>query len=374
MDHARFTLALPNEPELLDRLITAVAVQDDPPITHLGRHAPQPRRPGPRGRVRSRLAADRAAAGRVAQELAATLEPSRAPSNLAAPAATGARTLTATRPATGHDGAGAPPARRCSAVTALDLLGDPPHVLREHIGRSPYRRGWSRGAWSVPALLFGSEHDGRRPTGGVGTTRSLGMLTDAPEAGAAHSARVRAMPDQLLDRILTEIRERLDASREAYEESQRLEAALTALGSARAAEASRPRATSRCASSSRSSARAPRGENLRRIREVVAERPGATAGEIASATGVARPTVASTLGKLARDGELEKTKLPSGAVGYRPAASAPAADAPASEAATTPVLTDADAQPREADVSGSGQPGEPEASPEPTARPRKPRA
>src|SRR3954471_11706996 len=161
------------------------------------------------------------------------------------------------------------------------------------------------------------------------------------------------MPDQLLDRILTEIRDRLDASREAYEESQRLEAALTALGSGRPAEPSRPRETSRRASRSRSSARAPRGENLRRIRALVAERPGATAGEIASATGVARPTVASTLGKLAREGELEKTKLASGGVGYRPVASAPAADAPTTEPPATPVLPDADAQAREAAVSGS---------------------
>src|SRR3954471_23369686 len=201
------------------------------------------------------------------------------------------------------------------------------------------------------------------------------MLTHARRPGV-YSARVRAMPDQLLDRILAEIRDRLDASREAYEESQRLEAALTALGRGRAPEPSRPRATSRRASRSRarSSARAPRGENLRRIREIVADRPGATAAEIAAATGIARPTVASTLGKLARDGELEKTKLPSGAVGDNPAASAPAADAPATEAPTTPVLTDADAQPGEADVPESDQPGEPEASPEPTGRPRKPRS
>src|SRR3954471_6292954 len=109
------------------------------------------------------------------------------------------------------------------------------------------------------------------------------------------------MPDQLLDRILAEIRDRLDASREAYEESQRLEAALTALRSDRPAEPSRPGATSRRTSRARarSSVRAPRGENLRRIREVVVERPGATAGDIASATGIARPTVANTLGKLA---------------------------------------------------------------------------
>jgi hypothetical protein len=192
----------------------------------------------------------------------------------------------------------------------------------------------------------------------------------------AARASVRPMPDQLLDRVLAEIRERLEASRGAYEESQRLEAALTALGRGRAAEPSRPRATSRRASRSRarSSVRAPRGENLRRIRELVAERPGATAAEIAAATGIARPTVASTLGKLARDGELEKTMLPSGAVGYRPATAAPAVDTPVTEAATTPVLAGADAPAGEAAAPGSDEPGEPEAPPEPTARAPKPRA
>src|SRR3954471_16420208 len=163
------------------------------------------------------------------------------------------------------------------------------------------------------------------------------------------------MPDELLDRILAEIRDRLDASRAAYEESQRLEAALRALGSGRAPEPSRPRATSRPAPRSRprAPARAPHGETQRRIRAFVAEHPGATAGEIAAATGIARPTVASTLGKLAREGELEKTKLASGGVGYRPVASAPAADAPTTEPPATPVLPDADAQAREAAVSGS---------------------
>src|SRR5262245_4781710 len=131
------------------------------------------------------------------------------------------------------------------------------------------------------------------------------------------------MTDDLLDRILREVRERLEASRDAYEESRRLDEALAALG---AATKSSPAPTSRSRRAQARSARAPRGEHLRRIREVVAERPGTSAGEIASAAGIARPTVASTLAKLARDGELEKTELPSGRVGYRVAREEPAAD------------------------------------------------
>jgi Fic family protein len=127
------------------------------------------------------------------------------------------------------------------------------------------------------------------------------------------------MAELLLDRVLREIRERLAASRDAYEESKRLEAALVALGETSRSSGSvrRERNRGRGSRGTSTSARAPRGENLQRIRNAVAERPGASAGEIASATGINRATVASTLSKLVREGELGRADLPSGRVGYR---------------------------------------------------------
>jgi Fic family protein len=121
----------------------------------------------------------------------------------------------------------------------------------------------------------------------------------------------------LLDRILEEIRDRKERSREAYEESQRLRAALAALEVGHAEPAPPSSSQSRGGRRRSASRRAQPGENLAKIREAVAERPGATAGEVAAATGVARATVTSTLGKLARDGEFERTSLPGGGVGYR---------------------------------------------------------
>jgi len=128
------------------------------------------------------------------------------------------------------------------------------------------------------------------------------------------------VPEQLLDRVLREIRERRNESRAAYEESQLLQAALAALDRGSGADTAAGRTVPRGARQTRrkSGARAPRGENLRRIRETIEQRPGSTAGEVAAATGIGRPTVASTLGKLARGGELEKTGLPGGGVGFQP--------------------------------------------------------
>jgi len=125
------------------------------------------------------------------------------------------------------------------------------------------------------------------------------------------------MAEESLDRIIDEIRQRKFQSREAYLETQRLQAALAALGQPESRTRARRRSTARRASKRSLRSRVPRGENVRKVRETIAERPGATAGEVAAATGVGRATAATTLGRLARDGELERTTLPSGRVGFR---------------------------------------------------------
>src|SRR4051794_40757507 len=152
------------------------------------------------------------------------------------------------------------------------------------------------------------------------------------------------MAEDLLDRILREVRERKEAARAAYEESRRLEAALDALSDGERRGGRAP-ATATATATAPAPAAAPRrtarGENRRRILEVVEQRPGASAGEVAQVSGIARPTVASTLGKLASDGEVERVERPAGGVGFRiatqreePAAPAEEAPAPAEAEAT----------------------------------------
>jgi hypothetical protein len=142
---------------------------------------------------------------------------------------------------------------------------------------------------------------------------------------------------EILDRIHAEIRERLAASRSAAQEYERLEAALAALGGggrAKPAPARRRRPAQ---------ARAPRGANREAVLRVLEERPGASASELAAASGVGRTALYPLLSRLAERGEVVKEELPGGATGYRlqreeptafprPEAMPPAAeDAPAEE-------------------------------------------
>ena len=142
------------------------------------------------------------------------------------------------------------------------------------------------------------------------------------------------MAEELLDRIRREIAERKEASRAAFEESRRLEAALAALNAAAGGDAAAPepaespRAPGRGRSAS---GRAPRGENRRRLLEALADRPGATAAQLAQVTGIARPTAASTLAKLAADAHVRRVELPGGAVGFELAGGGAPAGAPEAE-------------------------------------------
>lgn len=68
--------------------------------------------------------------------------------------------------------------------------------------------------------------------------------------------------------------------------------------------------------------RAPRGANREAILTLVGERPGVSASEIASVTKIARAVTYNTLAKLVELGRLEKTQLPGGQTGYKPATAA----------------------------------------------------
>jgi IclR helix-turn-helix domain len=221
---------------------------------------------------------------------------------------------------------------------------------------------------------------------------------------------------ELLDRILKEIRERLEASRAAVHEHERLEAALRALGGAgarathvvsgdstrqrpaagatrpaakqpTAAKGKRPAAApragvptasapaarrSRAASAKRRGGsaaragrttparkRAPRGANRAAVLRVVGERPGVSAPEIAAVSGVSGGTLYSLLRTLSQRGELEKRDLPSGQTGYT------LATTPTSDAATpTPAPTTGEPTPTATPTPARGdQPDDTTASP-----------
>jgi DNA-binding MarR family transcriptional regulator len=185
----------------------------------------------------------------------------------------------------------------------------------------------------------------RRPRAATGANRSavLALIRDRPGVSAGEVAEATGIARSTVTTTLGRLvdageveRSELPGGRTGFSarDAQRPDAARAAPaipgGSGDEAAPTPSRRPPRRGAKGTSAKRAPRGENLRRIREAIEQRPGATAGELASATGIARPTVASALGKLARDGELEKTKLPDAGVGYR---NAREADRPAESAA-----------------------------------------
>jgi MarR family len=134
------------------------------------------------------------------------------------------------------------------------------------------------------------------------------------------------MPELLLPRLKHEIEARLDELRPLVAEAERLEAAKAALLAEAAAEraarrashgrapatagngngASAPQATVSANGTADDGAdgRAPRGANQTAILAIVEERPGVSVAEIASVTKIAKPTVATTVSKLKREGLL----------------------------------------------------------------------
>ena len=87
-------------------------------------------------------------------------------------------------------------------------------------------------------------------------------------------------------------------------------------GSARPVAAAKPK---RAAARKPAAKRAPRGANREAILKAVDERPGASASELADVTKISRAVTYNTLAKLVEAGKLEKTALPGGQTGYRPA-------------------------------------------------------
>jgi hypothetical protein len=77
--------------------------------------------------------------------------------------------------------------------------------------------------------------------------------------------------------------------------------------------------------------RAKRGQNKAAVFGVIEQRPGVTAAELASATGIAKPLIYNTTRAGVERGELERVALPGGPHGFKMAQEAPASESPSSE-------------------------------------------
>src|SRR3712207_1250763 len=117
------------------------------------------------------------------------------------------------------------------------------------------------------------------------------------------------MAEETLDRrILREIRARLNESRAAVDEYERLQTALRALETA-GSETSAPSRAPR-AKSAPTKKRAARGANREKALQVIADRPGVTVAELAVATGIANGVLYSLTRTLTQQGHIERVDLP----------------------------------------------------------------
>jgi DNA-binding transcriptional ArsR family regulator len=152
----------------------------------------------------------------------------------------------------------------------------------------------------------------RRPT----NTRSPTKLID----------RIRHNIQERLDQLLAEVeklghalaaldpRERKPASRAERSRSTPLSKSAPPKASAKArpAKPAPVRATTQAASSARTAARTAPGATKAKVLSALSKDGALTAGDVAKATGLARPTVSTTLSKLAKSGEVVKAER-----GYR---------------------------------------------------------
>ena len=121
---------------------------------------------------------------------------------------------------------------------------------------------------------------------------------------------------KLIESRLEEIERQLQPFTELERERHKLQQALGALRDDDGRPA-HPRGSSSARRRSRPGKRAARGSNLAAITDFVASNAGATAGEIAKATGISRGVVYSATSRLSASGKLERVPQPDGQVGYR---------------------------------------------------------
>lgn len=108
------------------------------------------------------------------------------------------------------------------------------------------------------------------------------------------------------DQLLAQIDTRLDVLRPLVDEYEQLSRARAVLGDGDAASALRGGAAGRASARARGGRRAPRGANRAAILQLAGQQPGITVAELFDATGIAKPTLHSTIYALTRRGELQR--------------------------------------------------------------------
>ena len=122
---------------------------------------------------------------------------------------------------------------------------------------------------------------------------------------------------KLIESRLEEIERQLQPFTELERERSKLQQALGALRGDDPLPARARRAGKQATRHPRAGTRAARGSNLAAITRFVSSNAGATAGEIAEATGISRGVVYSATSRLSASGKLERVPKPDGQVGYR---------------------------------------------------------